>query len=224
MRSLLAERLRVRASSVSDSRSARGAPPHPRLGVIVVSHPSGLGNRRWRGLEMDDRRFDALTRNSVHATSRRGALWRLGPAGAGAAAAGIFGHRQMAIAHHCSYEGCGCATGTQHACGSGLVCCASSPGTPGGGASLPRARSAAEAAPTEAPHAPDTATGVTAAPAVVLAIAERTAPAISLPISGSPAPAARSIPVSTASSAARTCRVWPVAPVSASTAADPAPN
>ena len=133
MRSLPAERLRVRACSGSDSRSAWGAPPHLRLDVIFVSHASGVGNRRWRGSEMDERRFDALTRILSHATSRRGALRRLGLAGAGAAAAGIFGRRQTATAHHCSYEGCGCATGTQHACGSGLVCCASSPGMPGGG-------------------------------------------------------------------------------------------
>jgi hypothetical protein len=82
---------------------------------------------------MDDRRFDALTRTLSEATSRRGALRRLGLAGVAAALAGILGRRQSATAHHCTYEGCGCATGTKHACGSGLVCCASSPGTPGGG-------------------------------------------------------------------------------------------
>ena len=82
---------------------------------------------------MDDRRFDALTRTLSDATSRRGALRRLGLAGAATALAGIFGGAQLATAHHCTYEGCGCATGTHHACGSGLVCCASSPGTPGGG-------------------------------------------------------------------------------------------
>ena len=78
---------------------------------------------------MDDQRFDALTRAMSVATSRRGAL-RLGLAGAAATLARIFGRTQSATAHHCTYEGCGCATGTKHACGSGLVCCASSPGTP----------------------------------------------------------------------------------------------
>ena len=92
------------------------------------------------------------------------------------------------------------------------------------GASALRAGSATEAAPTVVPPAPDTATGVMAAQAAVPATVERAAPAISRPISGSPAPAARSTPVSTAWSAAHTCRVWPAALVSASTAADPAPD
>jgi hypothetical protein len=99
---------------------------------MVVPVASGIGNRWWRGSDMDDRQFDALTRTFSEATSRRRALRRIGLAGAAAALVGIFG-RQTASAHHCKYEGCGCATGTQHACGSGLVCCASSPGTPGGG-------------------------------------------------------------------------------------------
>ncbi len=141
MRSLPAGRLRVRACSGSGSRSARGAPPHPRLGVIVVSRASGIGIRRWRGSDMDDRRFDALTRTLSRATSRRGVLRRLGLAATGAATAGVFARRQTATANHCTYEGCGCATGTHHACGSGLVCCASSPGTPGGaGVCTPRAQ------------------------------------------------------------------------------------
>ncbi|MGH2617154.1 MAG: hypothetical protein ACRDJC_18125 [Thermomicrobiales bacterium] len=88
---------------------------------------------------MDDRRFDALTRALGSKTSRRRALRRLGGAGTVAALAGLFARQQPAIANHCSYEGCGCSTGTQHACGHGLVCCASSPGTPGGaGVCTPR--------------------------------------------------------------------------------------
>jgi len=87
---------------------------------------------------MDDRRFDALTRMLAMSTSRRGALRRLGLASAVAAIAEKFAHQQTS-AHHCSSEGCGCATGTQHACGSGLVCCASTPGVPGGaGVCTPR--------------------------------------------------------------------------------------
>jgi hypothetical protein len=61
---------------------------------------------------MDDRRFDALTRTLSEVTSRRGALRRLGLAGAATALTGIFGPKQSASAHHCTYEGCGCATGT----------------------------------------------------------------------------------------------------------------
>lgn len=80
---------------------------------------------------MDDRRFDALTRSLAAPISRRGALRRVGLGGA--LLGTLLGRRQEAAAHHCTYEGCGCATGTQHACGQGLVCCASSPGTPGGG-------------------------------------------------------------------------------------------
>jgi hypothetical protein len=80
---------------------------------------------------MDDRRFDAMTRTLAAFSSRRGVLRRLRWAGAAAvlAAAGV---GRAASAHHCTYEGCGCATGTKHACGGGLVCCPSSPGTPGG--------------------------------------------------------------------------------------------
>jgi hypothetical protein len=54
-------------------------------------------------------------------------------AGFAAALVRIFGSASIASAHHCDYAGCGCSTGTRHACGSGLVCCPSSPGTPGGG-------------------------------------------------------------------------------------------
>ncbi len=86
---------------------------------------------------MDPRGFDTWTRSLSKRDSRRGALRRLGRAGA--LAAMLFGRERLASAHHCAYEGCGCATGTQHACGSGLVCCASSPGTPGGaGVCTPR--------------------------------------------------------------------------------------
>lgn len=90
--------------------------------------------------DMNDRRFDTLTRTLADsaATSRRGALRRLALAGAVAVLAG-WRAPQAASAHHCTDEGCGCSTGTQHACGHGLVCCASSPGTPGGaGVCTPR--------------------------------------------------------------------------------------
>lgn len=86
---------------------------------------------------MDPRGFDAWTRSLSTRDSRRGALQRLGRAGALAAL--LLGREHLASARHCTSEGCGCATGTQHACGSGLVCCASSPGTPGGaGVCTPR--------------------------------------------------------------------------------------
>jgi hypothetical protein len=88
---------------------------------------------------MDSDRFDALARTLASSTSRRDVLRRLRRAGAAAAVLGVFGLRQRSSAHHCTYEGCGCATGTQHPCGRGLVCCPSSPGTPGGaGVCAPR--------------------------------------------------------------------------------------
>ena len=81
---------------------------------------------------MDNQRFDALARAvSGKGASRRGVLRR----GAVAAAAALFGRgllRREAAADHCDYIGCGCATGVWHACGNDLVCCPSSPGTPGG--------------------------------------------------------------------------------------------
>jgi hypothetical protein len=88
------------------------------------------------------------------------------------------------------------------------------------GVSVPRAVNAVEAAPNEEPPAPDIAIGVTPVPVAAPATAGRAAPATSRQILVSPAPAARSIRVSTAWSAARTCPVWPVALVSASTAAE----
>ncbi len=89
-------------------------------------------------LGVDSQRFDALSRTLARESSRRGALRWLGAGGA-ALAMRFAGSRNDATAHHCSYEGCGCSTGTKHACGSGLVCCASSPGTPGGaGVCTPR--------------------------------------------------------------------------------------
>lgn len=86
---------------------------------------------------MDHRGFDTWTRSLTARDSRRGALRRLGLATA--LGTMVFGRDRSASAHHCTYEGCGCATGTQHACGHGLVCCASSPGAPGGaGVCTPR--------------------------------------------------------------------------------------
>jgi hypothetical protein len=80
---------------------------------------------------MEPRRFDAFTRALARLDSRRGVLRRLGVAGSAA----ILGRSLTATsanADHCSSIGCGCSTGTRHACGGGLVCCPSSPGTPGG--------------------------------------------------------------------------------------------
>jgi hypothetical protein len=94
---------------------------------------------RPMGANVDDQRFDALTRVLARATSRRGAVRRIGLAGTAAALTGLLGRQRSASAHHCSYEGCGCSTGTNHPCGSGLVCCAYNPGTPGGaGVCTPR--------------------------------------------------------------------------------------
>lgn len=82
---------------------------------------------------MDHEKFDALTRVfSKKSSSRRQVLRRAGTA----ALAGLFGGALLrpkdAAADHCTYGGCGCATGTYHPCEDGLVCCPSSPGTPGG--------------------------------------------------------------------------------------------
>lgn len=82
---------------------------------------------------MDNEKFDGLARAfSGKAASRRKMLRR----GVAAALAGLSGgsltRTKRASAHHCDWLGCGCATGTQHPCGDGLVCCPSSPGTPGG--------------------------------------------------------------------------------------------
>ncbi|MCC6314869.1 MAG: hypothetical protein IT337_12745 [Thermomicrobiales bacterium] len=80
---------------------------------------------------MDSNRFDAFARRFASRTTRRAAL-----RGAGAAAlAALLGRAarpETASAHHCDYIGCGCATGTQHPCGGGLVCCPMNPGMPGG--------------------------------------------------------------------------------------------
>lgn len=82
---------------------------------------------------MDHDKFDALARIvSKKSSSRRQMLKR----GGAAALAGLFGgalvRNKSAEAHHCTYGGCGCATGTYHPCDAGLVCCPSAPGTPGG--------------------------------------------------------------------------------------------
>ena len=82
---------------------------------------------------MEPRRFDAFARGLAQAHSRRGALRRLAVAGAAALLGRSAVAPERAQADHCNYIGCGCATGTLHPCGSGLVCCPSSPGLPGGG-------------------------------------------------------------------------------------------
>ena len=82
---------------------------------------------------MDNERFDALTRVfSKRAGSRRQMLRRGGAAMVAGLFGGVLARAQPAAADHCNYIGCGCSTGVLHACGNDLVCCASSPGTPGG--------------------------------------------------------------------------------------------
>jgi len=79
---------------------------------------------------MDGDRFDAATRSLAGRQTRRGTLRGLA-AGVGALLAASIPTRARA-GFNCDYIGCGCATGTLHPCIDGLVCCASSPGTPGG--------------------------------------------------------------------------------------------
>jgi hypothetical protein len=98
-----------------------------RLGLTGVRH---VADREGERRLMDSQRFDALAKSL--ASSRRDVLRRLRMAGAAAVLTATFAPRHLALAHHCSYEGCGCTTGILHPCGSGLVCCPSSPGTPGG--------------------------------------------------------------------------------------------
>lgn len=81
---------------------------------------------------MDGERFDALTQVFARLASRRRVLRRLGLGAAALVAGRTALTTREASADHCNYIGCGCATGTRHACGRGLVCCPSSPGTPGG--------------------------------------------------------------------------------------------
>lgn len=79
---------------------------------------------------MDGGRFDAVVRRMARSGGRRSLL-----RGAGAVVATILAgsiRNEPVLAHHCDYVGCGCATGTYHPCADGLVCCPSSPGTPGG--------------------------------------------------------------------------------------------
>jgi hypothetical protein len=79
---------------------------------------------------MDSKRFDAVTRSLVNRETRRGVLGKLA-AMTGAMFIAALPLKARA-GFNCNYIGCGCATGTLHPCNSGLVCCASSPGTPGG--------------------------------------------------------------------------------------------
>ncbi|MFN8593078.1 MAG: hypothetical protein U0031_16605 [Thermomicrobiales bacterium] len=79
---------------------------------------------------MDGQRFDAVTRSLASLESRRSIVRRLILA-AGALFAAALPVRARA-GFNCTYIGCGCATGTLHPCNDPLVCCASSPGTPGG--------------------------------------------------------------------------------------------
>lgn len=81
---------------------------------------------------MDHERFDALTRAFSRTPSSRRRLLRRGGMGLVAALFGGAIAAKDAAADHCSYIGCGCATGTYHPCADGLICCPSAPGTPGG--------------------------------------------------------------------------------------------
>ena len=81
---------------------------------------------------MDSRGFDRWTRAlAARGRSRRGALGLLA-GGLAVAVGAMSGGARSASAHHCNFIGCGCATGTLHPCGGGLICCPSSPGLPGG--------------------------------------------------------------------------------------------
>ena len=79
---------------------------------------------------MDGRRFDGMTRSLATQQTRRGVLRRL-IALASALVLAMLPVRARA-GFNCSYIGCGCATGTWHPCNDPLVCCASTPGMPGG--------------------------------------------------------------------------------------------
>lgn len=79
---------------------------------------------------MDQKSFEKLTRDLATEGTRRSIVKRLGALVVGV---GLLGARKRAAsADHCNWVGCGCATGVYHACGNGLVCCSSTPGTPGG--------------------------------------------------------------------------------------------
>lgn len=80
---------------------------------------------------MDGDRFDEVARWLGDRRSRRMALKAIAAAGFAAIVGARRGTEPVA-ADHCTYVGCGCATGARHACGRGLVCCPSSPGMPGG--------------------------------------------------------------------------------------------
>jgi hypothetical protein len=79
---------------------------------------------------VDGEHFDAVTKSLGSRQTRRGLLKRL------AAAVGALLIAALPVKARagftCDYIGCGCATGTLHPCNSGLVCCPSTPGTPGG--------------------------------------------------------------------------------------------
>ena len=79
---------------------------------------------------MDGKRFDRVTRYLASPQTRRSTMRRLLAAAGALAAAGLPARSKAGF--NCDYIGCGCATGTLHPCIDGLVCCASSPGTPGG--------------------------------------------------------------------------------------------
>lgn len=79
---------------------------------------------------MDGERFDSVVRGFARPRTRRGLLGRLAAASGALLVAST--PLKVRAGFNCDYIGCGCATGTLHPCIDGLVCCASSPGTPGG--------------------------------------------------------------------------------------------
>lgn len=81
---------------------------------------------------MDTERFDALTKHLAGVDSRRGLLRRAAQAALLGLAARLGLDGQAAQARSCKDYGCTCNGGVYRSCRSDLVCCAFSPGLPGG--------------------------------------------------------------------------------------------
>jgi len=79
---------------------------------------------------MDGERFDAVARSLASRLSRRGSVRRLAAVAGALIALGVPVRSEAGF--NCNYIGCGCSSGTLHPCVDPLVCCPSSPGTPGG--------------------------------------------------------------------------------------------
>jgi hypothetical protein len=101
----------------------------------IGCNPDPVGDNliRQEATSMEPRRFDALARVLATSSSRRSTVRRVATAGIAALLGRLAVGSEAARADHCNYIGCGCSTAPRHACGGGLVCCPSSPGTPGGG-------------------------------------------------------------------------------------------